>query len=250
MERLTNGRAARIFLLAALLPLSALAQVTNPGFETGDTSGWTTQVNSDALPITVATGQSMTDAGTINPSISGDFYAYTSQTGPGSSYLTQDFVVQAGTNIIFFDIAINNSVSEYFVPDPLSLDFSGPPNQQARFDILAPGSAIDTVDPADIIVTGFQTQPGDPLVQDWERYEVDVTSELAPFVGDTVTLRFVQVDNQGFFNMAIDNLSVGSTPPPGAQPIDPIAVPTLQFGMLLLMALLLGWVGIRQVHAS
>lgn len=250
MKRLTNIPMIAGFLLAAFLPFGALAQISNPGFETGDASGWTTQVNNSALPITVASGQSTTSAGTINPSISGDFYAYTSQTGPGSSYLTQDFVVQAGTNIIFFDIAINNSVNDYFVPDPLSLDFSGPPNQQARFDILAPGSAIDTVDPADIIATGFQTQPGDPLVQDWERYEVDVTAELAPFVGDTLTLRFVQVDNQGFFNMAIDNLSVGSTPPPGAQPFEPIAVPTLQHGFLILLALLLGWVGMRQVRAS
>ncbi len=243
-------RVCRLFLVCAgliVLPWVALAQVTNPGFETGDTTGWTTQVNGSAFPITVASGETITSAGTINPSISGDFYAFTSQTGPGSSFLVQDFVVQPGQNRIFFDIAINNGASDYFVPDPLSFDFAGPANQQARFDILVPGAAIDTVNPADIIVTGFQTQPGDPLVQDWTRFEIDVTTDLAPFEGQTVTLRFVQVDNQFFFNMAIDNLSVGGAPPPGVGPAPPaFAVPTLSFPMLLILALLIGLVALRQ----
>lgn len=229
------------------LPLVGFAQVTNPGFETGDTGGWTTQVNGSAFPITVASGETMTSAGTINPSISDDFYAFTSQSGPGSSFLVQDFIVQPGENRIFFDIAINNAASDYFVPDPLSFDFSGPANQQARFDILVPGAAFDTVDPADIIVTGFQTEPGDPLVQDWKRFEIDVSAELMSFEGQTVTLRFVQVDNQSFFNMAIDNLSVGNTPPPGVGPAPPpFSVPVLSFPMLLILTLLVGLVGLRQ----
>lgn len=229
---------------ALLAPTVSFAQVSNPGFETGDLSGWTAQTNGSALAITVAAGTTTTDAGTINPSLTNDFYAYTSQTGPGSSFLVQDFTVQAGTNRIFFDVAINNAAGDFFVPDPLSFDFTGPPNQQARFDILVPGAAIDTVNPADIIVTGFQTQPGDPLVQDWQRYDIDVTSELAPYEGQTVTLRFVQVDNQFFFNMAIDNLSVGATPPVTTEPV---VVPTLQPAILVLLSLLIGLVGLRQV---
>lgn len=233
-----------LLLSAALcLPATSFAQVNNPGFETGDLSGWTVQTNGAALAITVASGTTTTSAGTINPSLTNDFYAYTSQTGPGNSFLVQDFTVQAGTNRIFFDVAINNNGGAYFTPDPLSLSFTGPPNQQARFDILVPGAAIDTVNPADIIVTGYQTQPGDPLVQDWQRFDIDVTSELAPYEGQTVTLRFVQVDNQGFFNMAIDNLSVGAAPP---VPTGPVIVPTLQPSILVLLALLVGLVGLRQ----
>ena len=207
---------ACFFLLSS--PSAVFGEVSNPGFETGDTSGWNTQTNGNAIAITVVSGETTTSAGTINPSLTNDFYAFTSQSGPGSSFLWQTFTVQEGTNRIFFDIAINNAAPDFFVPDPLSLSFVGEPNQQARFDILVPGANVDTVDPNDIIVTGFQTQPGDPLIQDWVRYDIDVTGALAPFVGETVTLRFVQVDNQFFFNMAIDNLSVGSEPPPGVGP--------------------------------
>jgi hypothetical protein len=232
-------------LCAALcLPLAALAQVSNPGFETGDVSGWTVQTNGSAFSIQVVSGTTETDAGTIDPSLSDDFYAFTSQSGPGSSFLAQTFEVQPGVNRIFFDIAINNSVSDYFVPDPLSFDFNGGPNQQARFDILVPGAALTTADPDDIIVTGFQTQSGDPLTQDWTRYDIDVSAELAPFEGQTVTLRFVQVDNQGFFNLALDNLSVGTRPPPGVG-ADALPVPIGSLGWLTILSLLMVMVGLR-----
>ena len=234
-------------LLAVAMPVTSLAQISNPGFETGDTSGWTVQTNGAAFPIEVESGQITTSAGTINPSLSDNFYAYTSQSGPGSSFLAQDFTVQSGTNRIFFDIAINNSTSDYFVPDPVSFDFTGPANQQARFDILTPGAPLTTVDPSEIIVTGFQTEPGNPLVQDWTRYDIDVTNELQPYVGQTVTLRFVQVDNQGFFNLAIDNLSVGGQPPPDVPDDEVQAIPMLQAPILLLMIFVIGIVGIRQI---
>lgn len=221
-----------------------MSQISNPGFESGDLSGWTVETNGSAFPIAVDSGTTSTSAGTINPSLSDDFYAYTSQNGPGSSFLAQEFEVQPGVNRIFFDIAINNSVSDYFVPEPVSFDFNGDANQQARFDILVPGAALTTVDPADIIVTGFQTQPGDPLIQDWTRYDIDVSAELAPFEGQTVTLRFVQVDNQGFFNLAIDNLSVGTRPPPGVGP-DALPVPVGSVGWLMILSLLLAVFGLR-----
>ncbi len=240
-----------VLVLFAALPMMAVAGIENPGFETGDTAGWTVDTNGQALPISVVSGETQTSAGTINPSLTDDFYAFTSQTGPGSSYMIQTFEVQPGTNRIFFDVAINNAGGGFFVPDPLSFDFEGEPNQQARFDILAPGADFDTVDPDEIIAVGFQTQPGEPLNQDWERFDVDVTDELAPFVGETVSLRFVQVDNQGFFNMAVDNLSVGAAPPPGVGPETPaLAVDTLQTPFLLLMAALLGWLGLRAVYKS
>lgn len=232
------------------LPLLASAEIENPGFETGDTTGWTVQTNGSAFPISIGSGETNTPAGTINPSLTEDFYAFTSQGGPGSSFLFQTFEVQSGTNRIFFDIAINNDAADFFVPDPLSFDFDGEPNQQARFDILAPGAAFDTVDPDEIIAVGFQTQPGAPSVQDWERFEIDITDELEPFVGETVTLRFVQVDNQSFFNMAIDNLSVGVQPPPGVDPGTPVAINTLQTPLLLVLMALLGLLALRQLYNS
>jgi len=208
------------------------AQLNNPGFETGDLTGWNALSEGQANAITVASGSTNPGAGTINPSLTNDFYAYTFQSGPGRSILTQAFTVQAGTNRIFFDVAIINSAGDFIVPNPLDYDFGGAPNQQARFDILVPGASVDTENPADIIVVGFQTNPGDPLVQDWTRYDIDVSTDLAPYVGQNVILRFVQVDNQNNFILAIDNLSVGAAPPstiPGA----PVPVPALPFWALL-----------------
>lgn len=248
---ISNRYLSRILLacVVSLCSHAALAQLTNPGFETGDLSGWNTQTNGSAFTIAVDSGSTTTDAGTINPSLTNNFYAYTSQSGPGSSFLTQDFVVQAGTNRIFFDIAIINAAGDFVVPDPLSFDFGGAPNQQARFDILVPGAATNTVNPADIIVTGFQTDPGDPLTQNWTRYDIDVTTELAPYIGQTVTLRFVQVDNQNYFNLAIDNLSVGATPPPDVPRGASQPVPALPAPLLFLLVLLVGALGARRVQA-
>ncbi len=242
-----TSRALMVMLCA--LSSGAYAQITNPGFESGNLSGWNAVVSGASNPVTVTSGETVTSAGTIPPSLSDNFFAFTSQTSPGSTFLTQEFTVQPGTNRIFFDIAINNDAGDFFTPDPISFDFSGAANQQARFDILAPGASFDTEDPADIIATGFQTQPGDPLSSDWQRFDIDVSAELAPFVGQTVTLRFVQVDNQSFFNLAIDNLSVGDAPPPDAGG-EAESIPVMPHWLLLLLVLGIAKMGARRTLAG
>jgi len=239
----------RLFLIVLLATIaqSALADLVNGDFETGDLSGWTATNNGSAATIQVTSGDTTTDAGTIPGSLTGDYFVFTSQSGPGSSFLSQPFTVQAGTNKIFFDIAIINAAGDYYVPDPMSFDYTGPPNQQARFDILVPGAALDTVNPADIIVTGYQTQPGDPLTQDWASYEVDATTELAPYVGQNVIFRFVQVDNQLFFNLAIDNVNVGLSAA-GTRPSVAIPVPTMSAYGLILTILALLFVASRRLR--
>jgi len=229
-------RKATLLAALAVFTHSASANLTNGNFETGDLTGWNVATNGSANSIQVTSGETTTDAGTIPASLSGDFFVFTSQGGAGSSFLTQTFTVQPGQNRIFFDIAILNAAADFFVPDPISFDFAGPPNQQARFDILVPGASFDTENPADIIVTGFQTEPGDPLTLPWTSFDIDVTAELAPYVGQDVIFRFVQVDNQFFFNLAIDNVNVGITANPD-EPSPATPIPTLPFYGLVLMAL-------------
>lgn len=238
----------RIFLaiLLATFAQSALADLVNGDFETGDLSGWTATNNGSAFAIQVTSGDTVTDAGTIPSSLTGDYFVFTSQTGAGSSFLTQEFTVQAGLKKIFFDIAIINGANDYYVPDPMSFDYNGEANQQARFDILVPGAALDTVDPADIIVTAYQTQPGDPLTQDWASFEFDATTELAPYIGQPVIFRFVQVDNQFFFNLAIDNVNVGLSAGGGASSTA-LAVPTMSGYGLVLTVLALLFVASRRL---
>jgi len=186
----------------------ASADLINGTFEDGLT-GWTTTVNGLAKPVVITSGVTNTSAGTLQPSLTNDNYAYTSQNGPGSSFLTQTFEVQSGTNKIYADITVINNAADYHTPN--TLDYTVNPNQQARFDILRPGASLTTMDPADIIATGFQTLPGDPTTQAWRTVEIDATGQLAAYVGQNVIFRFSQVDNQSFFNLAIDNVNVGAS---------------------------------------
>lgn len=238
-----------LFLFLTVLSATSNAQLINADFETGDLTGWQTLVEGAAKPVSIESGTVTTAAGTINPSPDGSFMVFTSQDAEGRSFLWQEFTP---TNIpvlnpynynVYFDIAINNRADDYYTPVPMSLEYaSTTPNQQARIDILKPGASITTVDPNDIVVELFQTHPGDPLIQDWQRVTKDVSSEIAPYVGQALILRLVQVDNQLYFNLALDNVSVGYTPPYGD--VEPTPVPTfpsiavwLLAGFLTLLAM-------------
>lgn len=232
-----------LLLAAMLFSANAMADLVNGNFENGLT-GWTATNEGSAAAIQTAIGTTTTSAGTIAPSPTANRYVYTSQTGPGRSILTQPFVVQGGVNKVFFDLAINNNAS-YYNLTPDSIEYSGAPNQQARFEILKPGASRTTVDPADIIVSAFQTHPGDASVQNWKTYAVDVTAQLAPYAGQTVLFRFVQVDNQSFMNLAIDNVNVGVAQQAGAA-----AVPAFGTAGLVLSSLLVGLFGLIRTRRS
>ena len=44
-----------------------------------------------------------------------------------------------------------------------------------------------------------------------------MTADLTPFAGQTVRLRFAEVDGAGFFNASTDAVSITSTPRPTGQ---------------------------------
>jgi hypothetical protein len=199
---------ASLLLLIPVFNL-AYADLINGNFENGLT-GWTTSVEGAALPITVTPLAATTAAGTIALSLTGDNYMYTSQTSPGRSILTQAFTVTSSVNTLFFDVAINNAGSGgFFSPDSLSYNTSGVSNQQARFEILVPGATRTTTTAADIIIKAFQTSVGDTARSGWTRRSIDISSALAPYVGQNVIFRLAQIDNGGNFNLAIDNINIG-----------------------------------------
>jgi hypothetical protein len=195
-------------LLSLILVFNlAYADLINGNFENGLT-GWTTSVEGLALPITVTPLAATTSAGTIALSLTGDNYMYTSQTGPGRSILTQAFTVTSSVNTLFFDAAINNAGGVF--ASPASLAYSGASNnQQARFEILVPGADRTTTTASDIIIKAFQTNVGDLLRSGWTRYSIDISSALAPYVGQNVIFRLAQIDNLSYFNLAIDNINIG-----------------------------------------
>lgn len=125
--------------------------------------------------------------------------------GPGCRLLYQDFVVPTGvtTATLSFQLLVNSAAE--FV-SPAHLDFATPElNQQVRVDLLQ---------------TLFQTQPGDPLVSGYTLHQFDVAGLLQAHAGQTLRLRFAEVDNVFILNAGVDavSLSINATPPPIPEP--------------------------------
>jgi outer membrane autotransporter protein len=205
-----NTKIKASILLASIGCQPAFANLVNGNFEDGLT-GWTTTI-SGGNSVSIATGDIMLAPGQTLASPTADQYAYTSQNSPGYSLLSQAFTVQSGVNNVFFDISIRNSSPTFNTPAQAdTLNYATGINQQARFEILKPGTSITSVDPADIITTIYQTQAGDTQVQDWTTQQADITAALADYVGQDVIFRFSQIINVATFTLAIDNVSVELT---------------------------------------
>jgi uncharacterized repeat protein (TIGR01451 family) len=181
----------------------------NGGFETGDFTGWMT-VNGGYGAWVINDGTLDPDGpeGT-NPPFAGRFDAMVAQIGGGSHLLFQDVFIPPDALTAewsWWDRIRNHTA--YFAP-----------NQGFRAEVRDTNHAV--------LATAFTTQPGDPLLADWQRRRFD----LAPFRGRVVRLAFYEEDSTGYFNVLLDDVSVrlgeaetptthdvyfGTTPSPGA----------------------------------
>ena len=140
--------------------------------------------------------------------------AMTDQQAGGSHVLYQDFVVPALVPLATLQFRTFVNSGDAFVA-PATLDWATRVlNQQARVDLLAPG--LDAFSLTSVLLNAFQTNPGDPLTSGYALHSVDVTSLLAANVGQTLRLRFAEVDNVSFLNFGVDDvrLTVGATAVP------------------------------------
>jgi uncharacterized repeat protein (TIGR01451 family) len=201
---------AAMVLTIAVSVVALAATMTNGGFETGTFSGWT------VVNLTGSSGNWFNYTGTTSPSSGhtipappeGTRAATTDQTGPGSHELYQDVVLQPGfTHTLTFSLY-------YHAYSPLTakgrtLDFngSGGPNMQYRVDVMKTTAPDFSIAATDVLANVFQTDTGDPLVVSPTTKMFDLT----PFAGQTVRLRYAEVDNQLFFNAGVDNVQVVST---------------------------------------
>ena len=210
----------------------ASGAVTNGGFETNGGAGTSTFTGWTVVDQAGGNGSWFVQTGTASPlsgfttptPTEGSFAAMTDQGGPGSHVLYQVVTVPTAGGALNFDLFINNQTSDFFVPSPATLDYTVSPNQQFRMDIMST-SATDFDVGAGVLANVFQTNPGDPLTNGGY---VPVSFNLDAFAGQTVRLRFAEVDNQNFFNVGIDNVRIVA--PPAAVPV---------FGPLGLIALIL-----------
>jgi hypothetical protein len=58
---------------------------------------------------------------------------------------------------------------------------------------------------AGVLMNVFRTQPGDR-----RRFPIPISANLTAFAGQTVRLRIVEVDNQFYFNVGIDAVSISA----------------------------------------
>jgi hypothetical protein len=222
----------------ALIPAQVVAAplILNGGFETGNFLFWEER---DQLG---SEGDFFIQTGTLSPVLDlavppppeGKFAAMTGQ--PlccGSHVLYQDFVVPSGVTeaTVRFDLLLN-SFDTFVVPSPPTLDASlERSNQQARVDLLLASSDPFSVAAADVLQTLYQTDPNDQTMAGYFTTTFDLTSILAAHAGQTLRLRFAEVDNVSFFNLGVDRVSLEVTAVP-----EPPSLALLGFGALALIA--------------
>ena len=192
--------------------LEALAQasvVINGGFErnggvgSNDFAGWTvvdTPEESGSWFVQTGSASPLNGFIAFTPP-AGQFAAMTDQGGPGTHILYQDVKVPSGHSTLSFRVSLFNQAGAYFAPH--SLSFEREPNQQFRMDIMAPLAKLDGLGPG-VLRNVFLTEPGDPPLQGY----TTIRTSLNQFAGRTVRLRFAEVDNQGFFQVGIDQVRI------------------------------------------
>ncbi len=181
------------------------AQIVNGGFETGDFTGWNVANPCNLVPASNWFVYSGTNAPLTGAPISappeGNFAATSDQRGPGTHILTQDLVLQPGRAYrLSFSVYYENRVN--FFPTPDTLSCTAAPNQQYRVDLITTTAPIDSVAPGDVLANLFRTNVGDPP----SLPPTLITADLSAFAGQTVRLRFVQVDNIALFQASVDNV--------------------------------------------
>ena len=189
------------------LSLIVPGDILNGGFESNGGPNSTTL--NDWATFNAGSGAVFAQTGTQSPNgfpvpapPEGDFAAMSSQGGPGLHIWYQDITVPAGRSELRFQLFIANRFGAFFTPATLS--HTGGANQQFRADIMDPGAPLADVG-AGVLANLYQTQPGDQLVMD---SYTSVVFDLSAFSGQSVRLRFAQVDNRFFFNAATDDVVI------------------------------------------
>jgi hypothetical protein len=201
-----------VFLTASLAAAGEL--IVNGGFETGDFTGWSANVEggSDGN-LFVSSTTTSPDSGLSNAGpASGTYFGLSDQGGGGAYALDQSFTVAPGQNVVLsFDMFVNDYAGTV-ITGPL--DYGSGPIEFGTVDLLAGGTNpfSTTTGVLQNFYLGADNLAGNP--NPYQSYSFDISSLVA--AGGTFEIRFGEADNQLFFNMGVDNVSVmdnGSTVP-------------------------------------
>lgn len=224
--RLVLVGVAALACLGLVAPAGAVAaNVVNGDFESGSLAGWQVHrsleagnwfaYSGSAEPISEKRGD-----GPIEAPPEGDFAAVADELNADTLILSQNIGLGAGLSHRLSLLAYYDSYVPIAVPTPdtLSVDseaLGGQANQQYRIDVMKPTAPIESVDPADILLTVFRTRPGDPKVLGPTR----LTANLSPFAGQTVRLRIAVAAHEEVLLGGVDAVSVESAPPGELPPL-------------------------------
>ena len=174
--------------------------------QSGGSGSWFAQTGNLPLPKTYRCTDDSVDA---PPS---GFAAMTTQSERGSHLLYQDVTIPATASkvTLSFDLFISSSVG---FSTPPSLDYLVKPNTQVRVDVMDPAAPVFDAG-SGVLANVYQTKLGDVKYSPYQTF----ISDLTPFVGRTVRLRFAQVDNVDCFNAGVDNVAINVTSCPSAAP--------------------------------
>lgn len=209
--------------MAALAPRAGAVQlITNGGFESNGGAGsnvftgWTEQDQAGGSgSFYVQTGTASSTSGfSVQVPPEGSFAAMTDQIGPGAHVLFQAFTVPAVvmSATLSFEYYVQNHAGAYHTPG--SLDYHVSPNEEDRVDIITSAAAPFSTAPADILASVLQSSTSDPLTIPYTTLSTDLTALLQAHEGQTLVLRFGEVDNQSFYNFGVDSVSLAVTAAP------------------------------------
>jgi hypothetical protein len=194
-----------IALAAMSVAVGSAATVTNGDFESGNLSGWTATDDGGGNGgwSATASGTSTCSGSTNAPD--GSYAGLWDMSFISWGILTQDVTVPAG-GVLSVNYAYANNGGGWVQDGTDAFDL-GASNQWIRIDVISSTAARDTLDPADILATIFDSQTGSPaLSQGW----VTGTASLAAFAGQTVTFRVATANDQGCLPVWVDDLTFGT----------------------------------------
>ncbi|SIO67254.1 PQQ-like domain-containing protein [Singulisphaera sp. GP187] len=188
-------------------PEPGAEQIINGDFESGDLTGWYTytQPGSNGQSIHTYSVADLPSRPYPAPP-QGHFAATNDLYGPGTEVLYQNVALPAGQSArLSMLVAYHNQAIGFFTPDTLdALSFQTFANQQIRIDIVDPTADILSTAAGDVLMTVFQTKSGDPN----SLAPTEINADLSAFAGRTVRLRIAIAENQNFFDLAVDSVSI------------------------------------------
>lgn len=204
-------------LLASILAGSAAAAtVVNGNFESGDLRGWhvkrqTFAGNWFAYSGTGAPIGNKPKSKPVQAPPQGRYAAITDEAARESLILYQDVSLPSGITETLSLLAYYDSYKPIAIPTPNTLAaeyeaLGGQANQQFRIDVISPTAPLDSLDPADILRTVFQTRQSGPTKMSPTR----LTADLGAFAGQTVRLRMATVATEEVLNAGVDDVSISA----------------------------------------